>query len=83
MHALMNILNPKSMKIWDGTVIGLVGFNHADTKTAIRRSTNLQQADLWLLNVRRAMRGTFDQPGSFSMVENALKPLLSHPCYNF
>jgi len=44
--------------------------NHANT--AIRWSTNTQQADLRTLNASQAIRDTFDQPGSFSMVETPL-----------
>lgn len=45
------------------------GFSTMLVKTAIGQFTNLHQADLQSLNASQATNGTFEQPGSFSMVE--------------
>ena len=54
------------------------GFSTTLVKTAIGQFTNLHQADLQSLNASQAMKGTLEQPGSFSMVEALLNLLPSH-----
>ena len=65
--ALMSIPKPKHENMMG--LEQVQGFSTMLVKTAIGQFTNLHQADLQSLNASQATNGTFEQPGSFSMVE--------------
>lgn len=79
--ALMSIPKPKHENIGDrdGARTGSGVFNHASQNCYwTRQFTNLNQEDLQSLNASQATKGTFEEPGSFSMVEALLNLLPSH-----